>query len=44
MVKALLELEEVPQPDDAADALAIAICHLHSARFKGMLGESESAK
>jgi crossover junction endodeoxyribonuclease RuvC len=26
----LLNLEAIPQPDDAADALAIAICHLHS--------------
>lgn len=33
MVKALLNLEDVPRPDDAADALAIAICHLHSSRF-----------
>jgi len=38
MVKALLALDAVPQPDDAADALAIAICHLHSTRFKGLLG------
>ena len=30
MVKALLGLNEIPQPDDAADALAVAICHLHS--------------
>jgi len=30
MVKALLKLEKVPKPDDAADALAVAICHLHS--------------
>jgi crossover junction endodeoxyribonuclease RuvC len=30
MVKALLEMEELPHPDDAADALAVAICHLHS--------------
>lgn len=30
MVKALLGLESRPQPDDAADALAVAICHLHS--------------
>jgi len=44
MVKALLELEEVPQPDDAADALAIAICHLHSARMRGLLGGEESKK
>ncbi len=33
MVKALLSLEDIPRPDDAADALAIAICHLHSSRF-----------
>lgn len=30
MVKLLLNLEEVPKPDDAADALAIAICCAHS--------------
>jgi crossover junction endodeoxyribonuclease RuvC len=36
MVRALLGLPEVPKPDDAADALAVAICHLHSARFKSM--------
>jgi crossover junction endodeoxyribonuclease RuvC len=28
MVKALLNLDTIPEPDDAADALAIAICHL----------------
>lgn len=33
MVKLLLNLEEIPRPDDAADALAVAICHLHSARL-----------
>jgi crossover junction endodeoxyribonuclease RuvC len=33
MVKAILNLESVPQPDDAADALAVAICHIHSARL-----------
>jgi len=27
MVKRLLQLEQLPKPDDAADALAIAICH-----------------
>lgn len=32
MVKLLLGLQDVPQPDDAADALAVAICHLHSTR------------
>lgn len=30
MVKALLGMTEPPHPDDAADALAVAICHLHS--------------
>lgn len=30
MVKALLGMEARPHPDDAADALAVAICHLHS--------------
>ncbi|MGA8310274.1 MAG: crossover junction endodeoxyribonuclease RuvC [Terriglobales bacterium] len=30
MVTRLLKLSEVPQPADAADALAIAICHLHT--------------
>jgi len=32
MVAQLLNLPEVPQPADAADALAIAICHLHTSR------------
>jgi crossover junction endodeoxyribonuclease RuvC len=34
MVKVLLRLKEIPRPDDAADALAIAICHHHSAKVK----------
>ena len=33
MIKTLLGLATVPKPDDAADALAISICHLHSARI-----------
>jgi crossover junction endodeoxyribonuclease RuvC len=37
MVRALLGLKDVPQPDDAADALAIAICHLHTARYNELL-------
>lgn len=35
MVRMLLSLEAVPHPDDAADALAIAITDIHSARFDG---------
>jgi len=34
MVRSLLELDEAPQPDDAADALAVAICHLHSSETR----------
>jgi len=30
MVKRLLNLAEIPEPPDVADALAIAICHLHT--------------
>jgi crossover junction endodeoxyribonuclease RuvC len=38
MVRALLNLSETPRPDDAADALAVAICHLHSARLNALTG------
>lgn len=31
MTRMLLGLEKVPKPDDTADALALAICHAHSA-------------
>jgi crossover junction endodeoxyribonuclease RuvC len=37
MVRAILNLAEVPRPDDAADALAVAICHLHSMKLKSLL-------
>ena len=33
MVTLLLSLSKIPKPDDVADALAIALCHLHSARL-----------
>ncbi len=33
MVRLLLGLAEPPRPDDAADALAVAICHIHSSRL-----------
>jgi len=36
MVKAILNLEEIPRPDDAADALAVAICAAHSLDFKNI--------
>ena len=36
MVKAILNLNEIPKPDDAADALAVAICHYHSYRYHNL--------
>jgi len=33
MVKVMLALAKIPRPDDAADALAIALCHAHSGRY-----------
>ncbi len=36
MVRALLGLDSIPKPDDAADALAIAITHLNTKRYGDM--------
>src|SRR6266704_2501991 len=33
MVKTLLALDSIPEPHDAADALAVAICHFHHASY-----------
>ncbi|MEN8172135.1 MAG: crossover junction endodeoxyribonuclease RuvC [Chloroflexota bacterium] len=38
MVGSLLNLDQIPKPDDAADALAVAICHLHSVRINSLTG------
>ena len=37
MVRMLLELDSNPEPDDAADALAIAICHIHTANTQRLI-------
>ena len=42
MVKLLLNLEEVPEPNDAADALAVAICHLREARLREIEAQANS--
>jgi len=34
MVRALLQLDTIPKPDDAADALAVAITHLNTRRYE----------
>lgn len=39
MVRLLLSLDDIPRPDDAADALAVSICHHHSAHLSAMLGD-----
>jgi crossover junction endodeoxyribonuclease RuvC len=44
MVKTLLDLPKVPHPADAADALAAAICHIHSSRLKEILKNSSSLR
>ncbi len=33
MVKMILNMDEIPRPDDAADALAVAICHSNVVQF-----------
>jgi len=33
MVKLICKLDHIPKPDDAADAIAIAICHLNTAKY-----------
>lgn len=40
MIKSLLKLTAVPKPDDTADALALAVCHAHSAG--SLLGQINS--
>ena len=42
MVKTLLSLQTVPEPHDAADALAVAICHFHHASFAQRLLRSQT--
>ena len=42
MVRMLLNLERIPRPDDAADALAVAICCHHSARIETLIAGGQS--
>ena len=39
MIRILLKLSSVPRPDDAADAAAVAICHLNTASYSRNLSE-----
>lgn len=42
MVKALLKLSQIPQPDDVADALALALCHASRRKMDGIRENRES--
>jgi crossover junction endodeoxyribonuclease RuvC len=42
LVQILLGLDFIPEPDDAADAIAVAICHIHSARLEAIVAEQDS--
>lgn len=33
-VKTILKFNEIPKPDDAADAIAVALCHIFGSKFK----------
>lgn len=44
MVRALLSMTETPEPADAADALAVALCHIQIAEGKERLGASLTSK
>ena len=42
MVQTLLNLKDLPKPDDAADALAVAICHITHQSFNNLVQQSRS--
>jgi len=44
MVKLQLGLSEVPEPSDAADALAIAICHLREVHLENLLADRDKGE
>jgi crossover junction endodeoxyribonuclease RuvC len=42
MVRRLLNLSEIPRPDDAADGVAIALCHLQTDQYHRLIEEADS--
>jgi crossover junction endodeoxyribonuclease RuvC len=44
MVRLLLALKSIPTPHDAADALAVAICHFHHANFAQKIANADRRK
>lgn len=43
MVRALLSMQETPEPSDAADALAVALCHIQGEQFARRFGLGEAS-
>jgi dihydroxyacetone kinase len=43
MVQRILDLAEIPRPDDAADGVAIAVCHLQSLHYRRRLSDAEQS-
>ena len=41
MVQRLLDLPDIPRPDDAADGVAIALCHLQTEQYRRLVGEAD---
>jgi crossover junction endodeoxyribonuclease RuvC len=44
MVRLTLGLDKVPQPSDTADALAVALCHLHETHLDNLLARQGGQK
>lgn len=44
MVRVLLRMQKAPEPHDAADALAIAICHFHHAGVQNRINNAKKKK
>ena len=42
MVQTLLSLPELPTPDHASDALAVALCHMNAAPLAGAVAAAEA--
>jgi len=43
MVQALLAMKETPEPSDAADALAVALCHIQAEQLQRRFGVQRAA-
>ncbi len=44
LIKILLGLSEIPKPDHASDALAVAICHYNTMNFSSVLGRDDNVQ